>query len=160
MVTLIVCMMMVGCDYTIPLTTVPGPEIEKGLTGLWERVKDKNPVERLLILPLDAHNYLVSFPAHKSDGLFAKATPCLCAGKTLVQVQWIGTAGGKLPDDNRVYQVVSYGMAGDQLSIRLLNTAVIGKETQSTAELRRAIEKNIGRADLFNEPLVFTRSRQ
>ena len=157
---LIACLATVGCDFTVPLSTTPGPEIDKSLVGLWVRGQSTNQVERLLILPFDMHSYMIAFPAHKSDGLFAKATPCLCSGKTLVQLQWIGTAGGRLPDDDRIYQIVSYALAGDALSIRLVNTAVIDKGITSSAELARAIAENIGRADLFDEPLVFKRAEQ
>ena len=38
---------------------------------------------------------------------------CGAAGRTLLQLEWIGTGAGGLPEDGRVFQLASYAIADD-----------------------------------------------
>jgi hypothetical protein len=154
---LLACGLLVGCEYTVPLVTTPGMEIDKSVLGLWQRTSEDGKTEQLLVLPLDKNEYLVSYPTDPKDGMFARACLCSVAGKTLVQLKWFGTAQGKLPDDNRVYQFAAYSVTGDKLTVRMLNSDVINKDTVSTAELTKSITANKDKPNLFKEDMAFTK---
>ena len=148
---------LAGCDYTVPLTEKPELAIDKALLGAWERTSDQGEVQRLLVLPLGKTEYLVSFPAGSKDAMFARACLCKAAGLTFVQLTWFGTARGAVADDRRVYQFVSYSVAGDTLTGRLLNPDVVDRNAASSATLAAVIEANKENAKLFREELVFTK---
>src|SRR5580658_2328884 len=99
--------LLAGCDYTVPLVKTPGTEIDKSVLGLWQRPIAEGKIEQLLVLPLDKNEYLVSYPLDAKEGMFARACLCRTDDKTLVQLKWFGTAEGKLPDDERVFQFLS-----------------------------------------------------
>lgn len=156
-VGLMICLLAAGCDYTVPLAKAPAMDIDRRLVGLWERTQADNKLEQILVLPLGAREYLVSFHPADPDGIFAKGCLVKCAGKLLVQLEWFGTARGKTPDDPRVYQFAAYTVKGDELTVDLLNAAAIGRDFKATDELVAAIEANRDNAELFREPMVFTK---
>lgn len=157
LMVLIACAMLVGCDYTVPLVKTPAMGIDNAVVGLWERTGKDGQTERLLVLPLSKQEYLVSFPSSGKDAMFARACLCSTADKTLVQLEWIGTAQGKLPEGNRVFQFVTYSVTGDRVTVRLLNSEVVKKDVVSTGELAKAIAANIDNPNLFREDMVFTK---
>jgi hypothetical protein len=149
--------LLAGCDYTVPLVKTPGTEIDKSVLGLWQRPIAEGKIEQLLVLPLDKNEYLVSYPLDAKEGMFARACLCRTDDKTLVQLKWFGTAEGKLPDDERVFQFLSYSISGDNLTVHLLNTDVVNKDVASTKELAKSIAANRANPNLFKEGLVFTK---
>ncbi len=151
--------LLIGCEYTVPLVTKPETKIDQALLGVWERTTDGKQ-ERLLVLPLDETEYLVSFPAGNEESLFARACLTRIGGEPLVQLRWFGTAQGVLPDDNSVYQYATYAVSGDTLTVQMLNSEVVAKETKTTDELLRAITESIDQPDLFREGMVFQRVKQ
>jgi hypothetical protein len=157
LLTLLACALLAGCDYTVPLTTAPAMELDKSLLGLWENSTEDNKIDQLLVLPLDAKEYLVSFPSGDKDGMFARACLCRAGDKTLVQLKWFGTADGKLPEDNRVYQYASYAVEGGKLTVRFLNTEVVSKNAASTEELAGFIAANGDKTNLFKAGTIFTK---
>ncbi len=149
--------LLIGCEYTVPLVRTPRLEIDKSVLGLWQRSTEDGKTEQLLVLPLDKKEYLVSYPSDAKDGMFARACLCRTDNKTLVQLKWFGTAEGKLPDDNRVYQFLSYSISGDKLTVRLLNSDVVNKDVVSTKELAKSIAANRDNPNLFKDGMVFTK---
>jgi hypothetical protein len=154
---LLACGLLVGCDYTVPLVTAPGIEIDKSVLGLWQTPTEDGKTEQLLVLPLDNNEYLVSYPSDAKDGMFARACLCRTDDKILVQLKWFGTAEGKLPDDKRVFQFVSYSISDDKLTVRLLNSDVVKKDVASTKELAESIAANRDKPNLFKKAMVFTK---
>lgn len=154
------CLMLVGCDYTVPLVATPEEAINRNLLGLWEQPKTGQQAQRLLVLPLNAREYLVSFPAGEDGAMFAKACLVNRAGLPLVQLEWIGTANGKLPDDSRVYQVATYLLNGSNLTIRMLNTQIVDKKAASSADLVTDLTKHKDDPGLFPDPMVFIKQEK
>jgi len=154
---LAVCLMVSACDYTVPLASTPEETINRNLLGLWENTKTGDQHERLLILPLNAREFLVSYPAGNDDAMFAKASLVTRAGLQLAQLEWIGTAKGKQPDDNRVYQLATYSLNASNLTVRMLNSDVVDKAITNSAGLATAIAKHKDETDLFRDPMVFTK---
>ncbi len=151
------CGWLFGCDYTAPLTTTADLAIDKAVIGLWERQKDNGDSEQLLILPLDKHEYMVSYPAGAEDGMFARACLCRVADHTLVQLTWLGTARGRTMEDNRAYQLAAYAVSGENLTVRMLNSEVAGRDTSSTNAFAQTILMNWNNPRLFRDGMVFTR---
>lgn len=149
--------LLAACDYTVPLVTTPRVDIERAAVGLWERTGDQASGERLLILPLGDREYLVSYPSGADNAMFARGALWRGAGLTLAQLDWVGTAQGKLPDDDRTFQFASYVIESGVLRVRLLNPEVVDRDISTTPGLVEAIESNAGDPDLFREALVFRR---
>lgn len=152
----LMCGVLTGCDFSVPLVKGPEMVIDSGLVGLWERTNDGQN-ESLLVLPLGKQEYLVSFPAGSTNAMFARACLCRVAGKTVAQLEWFGTARAKLPENSRVFQFAAYSIAGDALTIRLLNADLVNREAKTTAELAKAITDHQDKPDLFREKMVFGR---
>ncbi len=151
----ILCLLLLGCDYTVPLVTTPDLDIDTSVVGLWQRTMDDGQSESLLILPLSEKEYLVSFPCGAKDAMFARACFWRGSGMLLVQLDWFGTAQAKIPEDNRTYQFASYSVEGDAIQIRLLNTEVVNKDIGSSEELVKAIADNKTNPSLFGEKMLF-----
>jgi len=156
----LVCGLLAGCDYTVPLVKTPGIAIDRSVLGLWQRSKENGHIEQLLVLPLDEREYLVSFPAGSKNAMFARASLFRLAGKTLVQLRWLGTADGNLPRDNRVFQYATYAVAGDEITVRLLNSELVRKDLIFKDDLARAIAANKDDPHLFKEGMIFTQVRK
>ena len=150
-----ILLVLAGCDFTVPLSTVPEMPIDARAVGLWEMAKPDGKTERLLILPFNDREYFVSWPEAAPTELYARAHLFKFSGMVLVQLQWFGNSDGVVPDDERNYQIATYNMTGDTLEIRMLNTNVIGKDFQSPADLARAIEANNSNPDLFQEIMAY-----
>ena len=154
------CGLLAGCDYTVPLVTNPEMEIDRSLLGLWQTPKEDGKTEQLLVLPLDKNEYLVSYPSGAKDAMFARACLCRAAGKALVQLKWFGTAAAELPDDNKVFQFLTYSLKGDTLTVRLLNTEVVKNDVASTKALAESIAQHKDDPGLFKEGAVFTKVKK
>ena len=153
----VVCGMLAGCDYNVPLVKAPGMNMDSALVGSWQRTKEDGQTESLLVLPLSKQEYMVSFPAGSKDSMFAKACLCKTAEQTLVQLEWVGTAKGATPENSRIFQFASCTVDGNTLIIRMLNADVVNKEAKSTEELTKAIADSKDKTDLFREKMVFTK---
>ncbi len=148
-----------GCDYTTPLVERSKQEIDPALVGLWQRPEGtKNQADSLLVLPLTRHEYLVSFPAGSPKSMFARATHCDVAGLRLMQLEWLGTGEAQLPEDNRVFQFVTYDLDNGHIAIRLLNPKRVNRNAGTAAALSQAITSNKNQADLFHQEMVFKRT--
>lgn len=157
MLMLVMCGILAGCDYTVPLVRESKTEIDKTLVGLWQRTNDKGQPEHLLILPLGTREYLVSFLSgtEAESSIFARA--CLCKVDTvnLVQIEWIGTAKGKVPDNDKVFQYAAYSINGDSLAVRLLNPETAGRDAKTSEDLEKSILHNKDNPKLFREAMSF-----
>ena len=154
---LVACGLLAGCDYTVPLAMTPEMGIDAEVVGLWQRTIEEGQLERLLVLPLSKQEYLVSFPAGATNAMFARACLFRAAGKTLVQLAWFGTAKATVPEGNRVFQFAACTLAGDRLTVRLLNAERVNRDAKSADELAKAIADNKDKPDLFRDEMVFSR---
>jgi hypothetical protein len=147
------CLMIAGCDYTVPLAKTPVGDADPALAGLWRRpLNDRT--ENLLVLPLSPREWMVAYPAASPDAMYARAWP---AGPARVQLQWIGTGKGNRPENDRVYQLADFSIAGDTLTIRVINAKVAGANAASPEELARAVEANKDDPGFYQEAMVFKR---
>lgn len=159
-VAAIVVAVLVGCDYTVSLVKTPKIDIDKAVVGLWERPTGGGKIERLLILPLDKKEYLVSLPAGTPDVMFGRACLCMVGEREVVQVRWFGTAKGKMPDDKQVYQYATYSLIDGVLRIRMMNTDLVKKDVDSSDALKKAIMKNYDNPGLFKRELAFLKVKE
>jgi hypothetical protein len=152
----IACTVLAGCDFRVPLADTPELAIDSRAIGLWERTKPDGKSERL---PLNDHEYFVSWPEGAHHELFASAHLVEFSGKTLVQIKRFGASDGTVPDDDRVFRIATYAQSGDELEIRLLDAEVIGKDFRSSADLARVVEAHGDNPTLFRDKMVFNRIR-
>ena len=145
----------VGCDYTVPLVTSPQLPIDRQLVGLWERVDGGGPKEQLLVLPSGKCEYSITCPVASTNGMVGRACLAQAVGKMLVQIEWLGTTDGSLPENERVYQYASYAIKGAELEVRLISGAVVSKDVKTAADLTKSLEANKDKQDLFCAPMTF-----
>ena len=82
---LLACLSFVGCDFTVPLVDIAALDLDKAVLGVWEKPKPEGgPGERLLVLPLDKHEYLVAFTGNGTDCIYARG--CLCKAVDLTKI--------------------------------------------------------------------------
>lgn len=160
MIVSAVCVLLAGCDYTVPLVKTSNTPIDAAVVGLWQRSGEGNKIESLLVLPLSKQEYMVVFPAGSKDAMFARGCLWRNEGATLVQLDWFGTAHGKLPEDNRTFQYATYTVDADTLSFRLLNPEVVAKDITSFDALINAIAANKDNPKLFREKMVFQKVKK
>ncbi len=152
-------MFLAGCDYTVSLVQTPVTPINKALVGTWSQKTDDGHVQHLLVLPLGANEYLVSYPAGEKDAMFARACFCSIDNRAFVQLTWFGTAQGVTPDDERVFQYATYSLTGETLAINLLNPDVVKRDAATPEALVQAVAANRNNPNLFRETMIFTRER-
>ena len=151
----ILCLALAGCDFTVSLSDTPEMAIDARATGLWVTTKPHGNTEHLLVLPFNEREYIIIWPKGGTTELYARAHLFDFHGKTLVQLEWFGNSDGVVPDDNRIYQYASYAVTGDELEIQMLNTDVVGKDFQSSAELARVIAANMDNPALFRDKTTY-----
>ena len=159
-ILLMVCAIVVGCEYTVPLVKTPPMNIDPALVGLWQRTKTDGQAERLVVLPLGAQEYLVSFPASSKDSMFARACLCRVADRTLVQLEWIGDSNGKQVEDGRAFQFATYAVKGEALTVQMLNADVVSKDIKTSQALASAITTNKETPNLFKEAAVYSKIKE
>jgi hypothetical protein len=152
------CAALAGCDYTVPLAKGPAGEPDAALVGLWQRTQN-GQAENLVVLPLGRQELLVAFPAASKDAMYARAWAARGAGLSLIQLQWIGTGKGAVPDEMKVFQLASYTIAGDTLTVRTINPDVAGGASKSPEDLAKSLEAGKGGDDFYRAPMVFTRAK-
>ncbi len=154
----IACALLAGCDYSVPLINTPTLKIDSSLIGCWQQTHADGQIERLLILPLGTNEYLISYPADSKNAMYARACHGRSADLDLIQLNWIGTARGKLPENQRTFQFVTYALSQDTLSIKLLNADLVNRNVTTAAELTKAIAANHGNPALFRDAMIFKKT--
>lgn len=152
--------LLAGCDFEVPLAQSPPLDIAEKLLGVWERDSEQYREQRLLVLPMGRREYLVSFPHGSPDAMFARAFLFRQEAEILVQLEWLGTARGILPENKRVYQVGRCDIEDGRLAVRLLNTGVVDKDATTTAHLEMSLIENRSHPELWGNPLYFVRGME
>ena len=160
LIPLMACILLAGCDYTVPLVKSPELKIDPEPVGLWQRTKQDGQVESLLVIPSSKTEYMVSLPAGSKNAMFARACLCRSGDLTLVQLEWFGTATGTVPDDNKVFQYATFSVAGDTMTIRMLNTDLVKGTVKTSSELAKALRTNRDKSDCFHNEMVFRRVKK
>ena len=148
-------LLLAACDFTVSLSEKPQMRIDDRATGLWQRTKPDGGTESLLILPLDEHEYFISWPHGAKTELYARAHLFKLDGMTLVQLRWFGNSEGNIPDDDRNYQIADYTIHGETLTIRLVNADTIGRDFDSADELAAAIGAERDTPSLYKTSIMF-----
>lgn len=146
---------LVGCDFKVPLCTTPDTAIDPALLGVWECAEQGGKVDRLLVLPMGAREYLVSYPAGGEHAMFARACGVTLDQQPLVQLNWLGNAEGARPDDSRTFQYAGYVVTGGVLRVRMLNAEVLNREAATRRELIRSFRAHRADESCFKEEMVF-----
>ncbi len=151
------CAGLMACDYTVPLVETPEAALDGAWVGLWGRAREKGEPERLLVLPLNPREYLVVFPAGSPDAMYARACRAKAEGLELIQLNWVGTAKGAVPEDHRTYQYALCAREGDTLSVRLINSQTVPREVATREAWLRALAEKKDHPELFRETMRFQR---
>ena len=158
LVALLLALTLSACDYTTCLTPEPKADVDPAWLGVWETRPETGAPERLLLLPLGPREYLLSYPAGNPDAMFARVCRVGADEKDLMQITWIGTAKGAVPEDGRVYQYADATLKDGELTVRLINGEAVGREAKTADELSAAIAAAKDKPELYREAMVFRKS--
>ncbi len=137
-----------GCegDYEVPITSGPTHRIDERLLGNWvsKDGKDKMKVRRL--------NDSIAIVS--CDGDLFRAFHSDVAKTSFISVQDIDSAHGK-------YIYLTYKLSDDaeQLSLRVVNSKVVPKETKDSASVQRLLTNNLQNPELFKDQAQFVREK-
>ena len=113
----------------------------------------------LLVLPWNATEYLVHYPADAKDSLYLRAFAVRAGDEPLLQLQLLGAANGSLPENKAIYHYASVRRRGTtQVEMRLLNPSVISKDLATPEALSQAIAARREQPDMFGDEVVFVRA--
>lgn len=157
---LAVCALLSGCDYTVSLVDKPDTDIDRSIVGLWQRTNEQAKTEDLVILPLSDKEYMISYPTDPGKAMFARGCLARVDDLTFVQLTWIGSSDGGVPDDNKIYQYVRYSVTGDTLSFELLNDDVVEKGAAESLGMAGVIRAKKGEPELFEPAMTFQRAKE
>jgi len=160
LVVSVVCALLAGCDYTVPLVKSPTLPLDNTVVGLWQSTDGGATTNKLLVLPSSKEQYLVVYPAESPNAMFAHGALWKNDKLTLVQLDWFGTARGDLPTDNRTFQYAKYTVASEKLTLHLLNPEVVSKDVASSNDLVKAIADNKDNPKLFRDKIVFEKVKR
>ena len=155
-IVLLMCLMAVGCDYTVPLATRPELDADPQLVGVWSQTNEQKNVQQLLVLPLSRRELMIAFPAGSVDSLYAKVLFCRRADMTWAQLEWIGSGKGRA-DTKQAFQFAACEVKGDALTVRLLNPDVVSNTVTSAKQMIRLIDANRANPALFRDAMNFRR---
>ena len=147
---------LAACQYDTPLTKGPGLPVDSKLAGSWDAMSGEQNPERLVILPLDANEYLVEYPAG-ADAMYFRAITLTNAVGNLAQLKLLGSRKGAAKSDTPPYQIMSWKLAGDTLTLAVLNEKAVGGKHATPEAFAKAIAEHSDDAALFNEPASFKR---
>ncbi len=151
-----------ACEYQEPLSEKQNIAIDPALLGLWEPAPEKDEPkpsgEWILALKYSDTEYLIHYHTG-SDSLYFRAYPLKIGDISCVQLQLIGNADGPLAKTEPAYQVAFVTLTGGEVTIRMINTSVVGPDLRGSA-LREAFLNNSKNSDLFREPVKFRRLKK
>jgi hypothetical protein len=159
--TLVAALTLPGCRYEAPLTRDHKIPIDPALLGLWEEMpnedeESKTP-DRMLVFRYSPTEYLVHYPLGEG-GFYFRAYPIEVADTKCVQLEIIGTESGSSEETERkLFDVVTYRLAGSTLEVRTLNSALVTDDLATTDGLARAFRAHRNEKELFTEPGRFRR---
>lgn len=148
-------LLLAACLHDAPLAVSAKLPLDAALPGVW-RSTTKEGSATLRVLRWSDTEYL----AHWSDGnghLYYRGYPIEVAGVPCVQLCLVGTGDGPPDVSVKPYQVVSYRLEGERLTVSNLNPARVGGDLSGTEALRAAFERAKDAPDLFIEPTAYTR---
>jgi|WetSurMetagenome_2_1015567.scaffolds.fasta_scaffold00152_41 hypothetical protein len=157
----VLALLIAACEYQEPLSEKQGIRIDESVLGLWMGVPEKNKTsskEDLLVLQISATEYFVHYN-EGNESMYFRAYPIKVGNISCLQLQLIGTSTGPATKNEPQYQVALYQINGDELSIRMMNTSVVGEKLGSAA-MREAFLKNQTNDKLFREPGKFRRVKK
>ncbi|CAN5319874.1 hypothetical protein BH23VER1_BH23VER1_31650 [soil metagenome] len=149
-------LLLSNCKFEAPLVAEDSVPIDPKVLGLWELIPDEgDDPERMMVLPFSRTEYLIHYPIGERAFYF-RGYPIEVGGISCVQIRAVGTVEGPLDaDETALYDVVTYQLQGDKLTVRTLNTDVVRQDLADPASLQRAFLENAENPNLFAAPGMF-----
>lgn len=137
-------LVLVACDYDVPITAEPTRQVDARLFGIWTPLVLGHEKDTLTIRDIDRDHYVIlydgeAYLAHHSDVAGLPLMSVRSAGKYLYFAWW-------LSDD------------GNRLTLRQVNTDVITPKEAEKGAVTKLIEMNRNNANLLKEPFEYIRN--
>lgn len=146
--SLLVSLVLAGCNYDSPLTARPTKNIDPRLLGDWVIVdKDTGKTEAMQVRQLDKETYVIAL-----DGDLYSACHTDFAGTPFISIQDLNT-----PERLYLFFAATVSIDGRQITVQTLSTKVVPVTTKGRSALQKLIKANLANPDLFEQPLIFNR---
>lgn len=159
----VVMLLLIACQYTVPLSTAQKIDIDTALLGSWEMHANKEDpdasLDSMTILRFSDTEYRLRYFSEGSDMHF-RAYLIDPGGEPILQMELLDNPDGSADseEDAHRYMVAKYTLDADSLSVSLLNTKLISRDINDTDELLAAYLKNKDNPELFTNPGRFEKS--
>lgn len=145
-ISTLLALALAGCEFEAPITEKPTRPTNDKLVGTWKAISGPDVMK---VRQLDAATYVVSYngdlySAHHSD----------LGGAPYVSVL-------HLAPENRKHSFLSWRLsdADDRLTLRVVSSKVIPRDTATPAALRALLEKEAKNTALLGPEFHYTRER-
>jgi hypothetical protein len=140
--TLLLCLVMSGCEYETPITQMPTREVDVRLVGHWLAMEGWMKVRQL-----DSSGYVVFH-----DGKLYRAWHSTVAGLPLLSVQ-------DIESERRTFAYLHYALSEDgrRLTLRVVNDKLIPDDTKGPDRVKSLFEAHAHDPALFGPPFVYLR---
>lgn len=143
-----ILLLLVGCDYDIPLSQTASAPANPALAGTWiGQSSDGKPVS--MEIKTSGTDYSVTYTEGR-DSLTFKGFSISAAGLNLIQLELQNA-------EKQKYLFVKYELTSDGLTVYRLNPDVVSAKCQSAEEMLNDIAVHRGNPLLFKKPLVFSK---
>lgn len=142
LLALLLCLLVTGCEYDVPVTNEPTGAVDPRLIGEWIG-KDG----WIKVRGFDATSYAIFH-----DGRLYRAWHSAVANLPVVSVQDIDTT-------RRKFFYLSHAVSddGQRLTLRVANDTLIPDDTKDAARVRQLFEEHAANPGLFGEAIVYFR---
>jgi hypothetical protein len=144
-------LVLVACEFDVPITAEPTRRVESTLLGDWTGTEwnDQDCKDQLKIRRYDDSSYVVSL-----NGALHRAWHSDVEGMPLVTVQNLDS-----PERKYSYYTWSLSDGGKQLTLRFVTDTLIPKEAKDSATVAKLLREHRDDGRLLSKPDVFTRKK-
>ena len=157
LITVLTLLILIGCDYDVPLVGEASLPIDQALLGTWEAIPGdrdgQESLERIVIRQESANLYVIEHVDGESI-IYSKGWLAELEGIHFMQVEVTGDndKGPVGTEDDNLFSVASYALDNDKLVVRELNKDLVNADLADTAALQAAFVANRDDPSLFHEP--------
>jgi hypothetical protein len=152
---------LAGCQFDFPLSLEHSIPVDPDAIGLWESVPEQGEkTEGMMVLKFSDTEYLIHYPTGE-EGMYFRGYPVEVGGVACVQLELLGTEDGPVAKGDKArFQIANYEIKDEVLTIKTINTELIGGELKSSEELNKVFLEHNDDPELFTNPGKFRKIQE
>lgn len=153
----VILLLLVGCDYEIPLSQTPSAPANPALAGIWiEASTNSKPVS--MEIKTAGMDYSITYTENDTEAsrsYIFKGFEIHAAGLNLIQLEW---QQADAAESKEKYIFAKLDLTPEGLSVYRLNDNVVSAACQTAEEMLNDIAVHRQNPFLFTKPMKFTKS--